>query len=103
MSLDIFDGMAATLRTALGEPVTWTPKGGVAIEVHGIVNASEYEDQIDQAPRIVREVIVAFRAADVSGMEKGDEIDVRRSAYIVGSIMDDGEAMISVRLERVEQ
>ncbi|MFW6299490.1 MAG: head-tail joining protein [Oceanicaulis sp.] len=91
----VFAGVPRAITSALGEPVTYTPVGGQAVEVRGVFTrdyiVAGQEDQLSAesfAPA------VTLRAADCPNRRQGDAFSIGGEEFTAVEVQPDGRGMV---------
>lgn len=90
---DLVDGALKSIRTTLGETISYTPGGGEAVEIKGVFSDDFLElDPATGVPVQTKRPNVLIRLADLEAEpEQGDELTARDEDYVVHEVQKDGE------------
>ncbi|MCB9993119.1 MAG: hypothetical protein H6873_05630 [Hyphomicrobiaceae bacterium] len=104
MSIESAADRAAFISTDdFAETISWTPEGGSATDVAGILDLGErVADPFGGGSVQVAEARLICREADLpSGAAQGDAATIRSGSYLVREILPDGTGIAEVRFEKV--
>lgn len=99
MAID-FGPLQTACRETFGETVSYTPNGGVEVEVTAIYN--ERSTKVgDDFEIIAHRPNLGIKSADLDDPPAvGDAVEVRGTTYRVSDVEDDGEGMHIVYLQK---
>ncbi|HEY4775888.1 MAG TPA: hypothetical protein VIH40_13840 [Xanthobacteraceae bacterium] len=107
--MSIFGGLPDIFTETLGEPVLYTPAGGLAVTINAMVVDEPLLANFEHADQTANKTVAYVRSDDVVGVKQGDglvetenPVGVNRSFRIVEPIQPDGKGMTSLMLELLE-
>ena len=95
----VFSGLGRVFTSALGESVTYTPRGGVGVSVRGVFTRNYVAVGAD-GDLSVESVspAVSLRASEAPNASQGDGVTVGAQEYTVVEVQPDGFGMITLIL-----
>lgn len=91
----VFAGVPRAITSALGEPVTYTPSGGQAVEVRGVFTRDYLA--IGQDGQIQTESAspaVTLKAADCPNAAQGDAFTIGAETFTAVEVQPDGRGLV---------